>query len=55
MHEQYAGWLKDLEKQKESYTPFQLITLRGGVAMSKGFVQWADESLKTLSQMKRAK
>ena len=55
MHDQYAGWLKQVEGQKEGYTPYQVITLRGGVAMSKGFVQWADESLKTLRQMKAAK
>ena len=29
--------------------------LRGGVAMGKAFVQWADESLATLKQMRSAK
>jgi PadR family transcriptional regulator AphA len=53
--QQYAGWLKEVENQKESYTPFQVMTLRGGVAMSAAFVQWADESLLTLSRMKSPK
>lgn len=55
MVEQYAGWLKQLEGQNEGYTAFQVMTLRGGVAMGKAFVQWADESLATLSRMRSAK
>jgi DNA-binding PadR family transcriptional regulator len=55
MHDQYAGWLKQAEGQNEGYTPYQVITLKGGIVMSKCFVQWADESLKTLRQMKAAK
>ena len=53
--DQYAGWLNMLKAQNESYTPFQIITLRGGVAMSKAFVEWADESLATLRQMQSGK
>jgi DNA-binding PadR family transcriptional regulator len=53
--EQYEAWLKQAESQNEEHTPYQLITLRGGIAMSKALVQWADESLETLRRMKGAK
>ncbi len=50
--QQLSGWLKLVEGQKaESYTPFQLITLRGGLALCEGFVKWADESIATLNRM----
>jgi PadR family transcriptional regulator, regulatory protein AphA len=55
MVKQYAAWLKQLDGENERYTPFQIITLRGGVAMGKAFVQWADESLATLTRMRSAK
>jgi PadR family transcriptional regulator, regulatory protein AphA len=54
-HEQYATWLKQAEGQNEAYTAYQIMTLRGGIAMCEAFVQWADESLATLSQMRSAK
>jgi PadR family transcriptional regulator AphA len=53
--EQYASWLKQAEGQNEQYTPYQIITLRGGIAMSSAFVQWADETIRTLGRMKRTK
>jgi PadR family transcriptional regulator AphA len=53
--EQYSGWLKEIEGGHEEHTPYQVITLRGGIAMTKAFVQWADESLATLREMKGAK
>jgi PadR family transcriptional regulator, regulatory protein AphA len=53
--EQYSLWLKQAEGQDEEYTPYQIMTLRGGIAMSRAFVHWADESIKTLSRIKRAK
>jgi DNA-binding PadR family transcriptional regulator len=53
--DQYSGWLKIIQGQRESYTPFQTMTLRGGIAMAKAFIQWADESLATLSRMKGTK
>jgi PadR family transcriptional regulator, regulatory protein AphA len=49
--EQYSGWLKKLESNREGNAPFQLITLRGGIAMCEAFVKWADESLATLNRM----
>jgi len=53
--QQYAGWLKEIEGQNEPFTPFQLMTLRGGVMMTSTFAQWADESLATLEKMVAAK
>jgi DNA-binding PadR family transcriptional regulator len=55
MADQYSAWLPMIETQKETYTPFQLMTLRGGIALSKAFVEWADESLATLRRMERGK
>lgn len=52
--EQYTQWLKIARKQNESYTPFQIMTLRAGVIMSRAFVQWADQSLLTLNQMRKS-
>jgi PadR family transcriptional regulator, regulatory protein AphA len=53
--DQYAGGLNMLQTQGESYTPFHIITLRGGIAMSKAFVEWADESLAELNRMRRSR
>jgi DNA-binding PadR family transcriptional regulator len=55
MLDQLAGCLKLVEGQNESYTPFQAMTIRGGIAMCKALVQWADESLATLKHLKGAK
>ena len=55
MFEQYSGGLEMLKDQKNSYTPFQLMTLRGGIAMAKTFVEWADKSLLTLYKMRNTK
>jgi DNA-binding PadR family transcriptional regulator len=51
----FAGWLKQLESQHEPNTVFQIITLRGGIALCGAFVQWADESLAALNKMKGSK
>jgi DNA-binding PadR family transcriptional regulator len=55
MADQYSGWLGMVGAQKQTYTPFQLMTLRGGIVMSKAFVEWADESLATLRRMEKGK
>lgn len=52
---QYSAYLmKQAECQPEQMTPYQVITLRGGIIMCEAFEQWAEESLAMLSQMKGA-
>jgi DNA-binding PadR family transcriptional regulator len=50
--EQYTQWLQDAGAGKQDLTVYQLITLRGGVAMAGAFVNWADQSMETLRKAK---
>ena len=45
------GWQKEVGKQRTKYSPFSLLTLRAGVALSEANLRWADESIAMLRQM----
>ncbi len=48
---QCALWQKEAGKQQTKYTPFSLITLRAGVALSEATLRWTEESIATLRGM----
>jgi PadR family transcriptional regulator AphA len=45
------AWQREVGKQRTKYSPFSLLTLRAGVALSEANLKWADESIATLRQM----
>jgi DNA-binding PadR family transcriptional regulator len=55
MGDQYSGWLQMSQGKKESDAPFQIITLRAGIAQAHAFVRWADESLAILRRIEKGK
>jgi PadR family transcriptional regulator, regulatory protein AphA len=44
-------WQKETKKQPAKHTPFTLITLRAGIALSETSLRWAEESIATLQQL----
>jgi DNA-binding PadR family transcriptional regulator len=45
------AWQTEVGKQRTKYSPFSLLTLRAGIALSEASLKWADESIATLRQM----
>lgn len=55
MLEQCLRWQKEIETKKTSHSAYHLITLRAGISLSETSLRWVDESLATLSRIRRAK
>jgi DNA-binding PadR family transcriptional regulator len=45
------AWQTEVGKLQAKYSPFSLLTLRAGIALSEASLKWADESIATLRQM----
>ena len=45
------AWQTEVGKQRTKYSPFSLLTLRAGIALSEASLKWTDESIATLRQM----
>ncbi|HWA10562.1 MAG TPA: PadR family transcriptional regulator [Opitutaceae bacterium] len=51
---QLHHWQRENEAHPERYSPFLLITIRAGIAMSEATLRWAEESIGTLSKLSPA-